>query len=130
MTARRAAAALVAGLLLGTLPLWRYAPLAVSSAPHVDHEPRHGGQLGMAGDHHIELARRAGRVEAWVSDAWRRPLEPRRAWAVFDGAARLPLRWDGDRLVAVPAPAAREVEVIAVLPDGTRVAIGFRLAAE
>jgi hypothetical protein len=79
----------------------------------------------MGGDHHVELVRAGGRVEAWVSDAWRQPVRPRAAWAVFDGAARVPLAWEQGRLVAADNPAARTVDVEAALRDGTRVAIGF-----
>ena len=79
----------------------------------------------MAGDHHVELRRAGGRVEAWVSDAWRRPVRPTAAWAVFDGAARLPLDWERNRLVGTDVAAARVVEVIASLPDGGQLAIGF-----
>jgi len=125
MTLARAIAALAAGLVLGALPFWRYAPLGTSSAPHADHEPRHGGTLGMAGDHHVELLRAAGRVEAWVSDARRRPVRPAAAWVVFDGSVRVPLAWEGDRFVGSDRDAARLVEVVASLPDGAQLAVGF-----
>jgi len=130
MTLARAGAALAAGLLLGALPFWRYAPLAASSVPHADHEPRHGGQLGMAGDHHVEVARTAGRFEVYVSDAWRRPVRASEGWAVFDGAARVPLVRERERLVGPDRPAARAVEVVVTLSDGTRLPIEFALAAD
>jgi hypothetical protein len=125
MTVGRGIAALAAGLALGALPFWRYAPLGMTGAPHADHEPWHGGALGMAGDHHVELRRADGRVEAWVSDAWRRPVRPREAWLVFDGGARVPLAWERDRLVAADESAAHLVEVVASLSDGTQLAVGF-----
>jgi len=130
MTLARGGAALAAGLVLGALPFWRYAPLAGWSVPHADHEPHHGGQLGMVGDHHVEIVRRGGRVEAWVSDAWRRPVRPSAAWAVFDGSARVPLGPEGDRLVGSDVRAGGAVEVVAMLADGTRLVIAFESAAE
>lgn len=125
MTLGRGAAALAAGLVLGTLPFWRYAPLGGSDAAHADHEPHHGGVLGMTGEHHVEVRRAAGRIEAWVSDAWRRPVRPEAAWVSFDGAARVPLVWEKDRLVGADRASARLVEVMASLPDGGQLAIGF-----
>jgi hypothetical protein len=130
MTVVRGMAALAAGLVLGALPFWRYAPLLASGAPHADHEPRHGGALGMAGDHHVELLRASGRVEAWVSDAWRRPVRPHAAWAVFDGSAPVALAWERDRLVGADRTAARLVEVVASLPDGSRLGVGFERSAD
>lgn len=121
----RSTAALAAGLFLGALPFLRYAPVGGAGLPHANHAPRHGGRLVMTGDHHLELVRRAGRIEAFASDAWRRPLHPREGFVVFDDAARAPLRWQGRRLVADDHPAAREIEAVVVLPDGTRLAARF-----
>jgi hypothetical protein len=123
----RSGAAVAAGLLLATLPFWRYAPFASGRGPHTDHAPRHGGLLGMSGDHHLELICRAGDVHVFVSDAWRRPVRPQAAWIVFDASRTEPLRWAGDRLVGACDDGAREANAVALLEDGTRVSILFAL---
>jgi hypothetical protein len=126
MSARRTLLAVASGLLLATLPFLHYVHWGGHPA-HADHEPHHGGQLGMAGDHHVELRRSGDEVEAFVSDAWRRPLRPRQGWLVFDRARTAPLTWRGDRLVAPDLP-AREIEAVVILDDGTRLAVSFDFA--
>ena len=127
MTAPRAAAAVVAGVVLAALPFWRYAAPLRSGMPHADHEPWYDGQLGMAGEHHVELVRSARGVEVYVSDAWRRPVRAASASLAVDGGAPIELRADGERLVADTRLDRGEATVTAVLPDGKRLAITFQL---
>jgi hypothetical protein len=129
MTRMRIAFAAAAGLLLATMPLWRYTPGGGTGEGHQDHEPRHGGQLGMVGDAHIEVVRRLGAVEMYVSDARRRPVQPAAGWVVFDRAERRALRWRGHRLVGDDLPAAREIEAVAQLDNGTTLALSFDFGA-
>lgn len=52
------------------------------AAAHEDHAPRHGGQLGMQGDVHVELVVRPdGFHRVFLSDAVRDPIAPERATA-------------------------------------------------
>jgi hypothetical protein len=124
MSAARLCLAVAAGLGLATLPFLHYAPFG-DGEPHADHEPRHGGQLGMAGEHHIELVRRRGTVEVFVSDARRRSVDVAAGWAVFDRGERIALRALGDRLVGPDRSDAREIEAVVVLTGGSRLAVSF-----
>jgi hypothetical protein len=117
--------AIIVGAILATLPFWRYVHCGGAAAPHADHPARHGGQLGMVGDYHIEVRRHLRRVEAFVSDARRRSVRPLEGWVVFDGATTVPLHWENHRLVGSDQPDARIVEAIVVLSDGTRLATSF-----
>ena len=85
MTPRRIGLAIAFGLALSSLPFLRYLHLGHATLPHVDHAPRHGGQLHMVGDRHLELVRRRGRIEVFTSDALRQPV------AVRGGSLRQPL---------------------------------------
>ena len=124
----RFAGAVVAGLVLATLPFLRYAVGDhVHGRPHMDHTPHHGGQLGMVGDHHVEVVRVSGRLEVFVSDAHRRPLDVASGRATFDGVTALPLELADGRLVGDDVGYARDLEVQAELSDGTSVTIDFVL---
>ena len=125
MSLRRALLAFVAGLLLATIPFLRYVHFDEAGEAHSDHEPRYGGQLGMVGDHHIELRRRGGQVEAFVSDAWRRPVRPDEARVVFDQTDTARLVWKDHRLIGADKGKASVIEVVVVLTDGTRLATSF-----
>lgn len=69
--------------------------------PH-HHDPRHGGQLGMVGTYHIELARPIpGEYQVFLSDMMRGPISPDLAKDAFlildpdgDAPERLALRPD------------------------------------
>ena len=119
MSRPKLALAIAAGLALGTLPFLRYVHLGHPALPHSDHEPRHGGQLVMVGNHHIELLRGHGNVEVFVSDAHRVPVQPVRGHVVYDDGPREILVVDGDRMRAPDVPRAVQLEVTVVLPDGT-----------
>jgi hypothetical protein len=125
MTITRIIGAVAAGLVLATLPFLPYAHRGGHGEAHADHEPRHGGQLGMVGDHHVEVVRHRGALQVFVSDAWRRPVQPARGWATFDGSAATPLVWRNHRLVGTDEWNARIIGVEVVMPDGTRMATTF-----
>jgi hypothetical protein len=98
MTAAQALRATALGLVLATFPYlhWvaeKFAPHHAPAGPgaashanhggmkperhaetHGDHSAHHGGQLGMAGDYHLEFVRRDRNVEIHPSDAIRKPL--------------------------------------------------------
>ena len=127
MSKLRLLGAIAAGLVLATFPFLRYAGGHVHRRPHMDHAPHHGGQLGMSGDHHVEIVHRADCVEIFVSDAQRRPLAVAGGRLTIDGVATVPLVVSGDKLIADAAGSARDVEVHAELADGSSVRIDFVL---
>jgi hypothetical protein len=79
----------------------------------------------MSGDHHIEVRRRGGLVEAFVSDARRQPVRSAEGWVTFDRGESAELSWQGGRLSAADRAAARRIEAVILLDDGTRLAIEF-----
>ncbi len=124
MTAARLTLALATGSFLFAVPFLHF---GIPGAAHSDHAPRHGGQLGMVGDHHLEVVRRGDTIEVFVSDAWRRPLTARGGRLRFDRAATRPLRAAGDHLIGPDIAGSREVEAQVTLPDGTALALSFDL---
>ena len=125
MTRWSIASALAFGLLLASLPFSPYLAGLGGIEPHADHAPRHGGQLAMVGEHHIEVVRRRGTVEVFLSDARRRPIDALSGLVVFDGQEQVGLEHGSDRWRAPDRAAAHEVEAIMLLADGTRLAISF-----
>ncbi|MFN2377317.1 MAG: hypothetical protein ABR538_12325 [Candidatus Binatia bacterium] len=96
------AGALTAGVILFMLPFLQsglFGSQAHGGAPHMNHEPRHGGRLLMLGDRHLEIVEEGTSLELYVSDAERRPLKALAASIAFDDGERQPLLWSGYRLV-------------------------------
>ena len=83
----------------------------------------------MSGDHHIEVRRRDGKIETFVSDARRRPVRPAAGWVVLDGSEPVPLNPEGDRLVGNDVASAREIETTVQLDDGTHLQMTFDFPA-
>ena len=65
-------------------------------------------------------------MDAFVSDAIRRPVQPRSGWVVFDADVRAPLGWDGHHLTGADArPQARVTDTTVVLADGSELRVSF-----
>ncbi len=124
MSSLRWLAALAVGGFLFASPFLRYSGAGHAGESHMNHEARHGGQLGMIGDHHIEAVLRDRTLEAFVSDAKRVPIEPRSGSIKVDGREQS-LRWVGYRLLAHSVVVEGDVEIRVVLDDGTRLATTF-----
>lgn len=125
MTSGRFLIAVTAGAVLAALPVLHFTHLGEHAEAHADHEPRHGGQLGMVGDHHIELVRRRGEVQVFVSDAWRRPVQPARGSVTFDSGVPQPLTWRNHRLVGADQDNAITIGVEVAIGNGTQVVTSF-----
>ena len=95
---------------------------------HGDHAARHGGQLGMAGDFHLEFVVRERSVEVHVSDAWRRPLKAVRGTLDYGDGIERPLRWHGTFLRGPYVRGAESVNARVMLDSGRAVEIEFWLA--
>ena len=126
--------AVALGLLLATFPflhriIGTLVPHAATHAKmHGDHDAHHGGQLGMAGDHHLVFVRHANSVEIYVSDARRNPLTALRGTLDYgDGIARK-LRWNETFLRGPYVRGAESVNTIVVLENGKEVEIEFWLS--
>jgi hypothetical protein len=95
---------------------------------HGDHDAHYGGQLGMAGDHHLEFVRHGNSVEIYVSDARRNPLTALRGTLDYgDGIARK-LRWDETFLRGAYVHGAESVNTLVILENGEEVEIEFWLS--
>lgn len=116
MRIARVAGLVTAGLVLAALPFLRYLHPGHEVRAHDDHAPRHGGDLVMVGERHLELVRRSGAIEVFTSDARREPLRPERGWIEQDDGSRIPLTWQDHRLRGPETSAALRVTV--VLPGG------------
>ena len=118
-------AAICVGGVLACLPFLLYGGGGHAHAPHTDHDPRHGGQLFMIGDYHLELVTRgetgssALRVEIYLSDASRRPLRPRAGALATRAGDEIALAWTRQRLVAELPKGARPARYRLTAPDGS-----------
>lgn len=101
-----------------------------AAGPHMDHDPHHGGQLGMVGDFHIELVEIGDTVHIHLSDAERRPLPPTSGTIVFDTGTRQQLARSSTFLLAPVDKNAREVTVSVATSENAveSVEISFLLA--
>ncbi len=125
MTFLRWAGATALGLYLFAVPFLRYSGAGHGGEAHMNHESRHGGQLGMVGDHHIEIRTGEGVFEAFISDARRLPLVPAAGEVAFDSQPPVRMHWESYRLVARGVSPSRDAEVHIVLDDGTELVTTF-----
>lgn len=100
----RTTTAVLAGAVLFTLPFQLYLHGGSHhdgrAEPHADHGARHGGTLVMVDDHHLEIVTADGRLEVYVTDALRRPVQPSGGSARFDDGTGTTFAWQSYRLVA------------------------------
>jgi len=125
----KTAGAIALGLALASLPFVMFGMGGHShaSGPHMDHAARHGGQLGMVGDSHMELVRKDGRLSLYVSDALRRPLTPVRGTLQFGDGEPAPMQHERFCLSGSDNRAAEDVTCTVWLEDGTRLELTFGL---
>ena len=123
--------AIVVGLVLFALPFAAYGTGSGHghAGPHADHGPRHGGQLIMVGDFHLEMLESEETVELYLSDAFRRPLRPLSATAAFDDERVQRFRWRGYRLVAEKPEGAETISCEVTAREGLRLPARFVLGA-
>jgi len=112
--------------MMSLTPFLRYRWGAPHSGAHMDHEPRHGGLLGMVGEDHLEIVRTGGLVECHPSDAHRVAREPVGGWVECGGGGRVPAVVEGNRLVAPDRCRTKEVTCHVLLGDG----LTLRMSAE
>lgn len=125
MTGRQVVLATLAGLALGAAPFLRYAHFGAPEA-HTDHEPRHGGQLGMVGDHHIEVVRDGAQIRVYVSDARRGFVPARRVTVRFGERAEQSLTRTGrDAWTGADEPSSPEVQTSVELSGGSTLETEF-----
>jgi hypothetical protein len=102
---------------------------AHGAGPHADHGARHGGQLVMVNDYHLELVEQPDSVELYLSDAFRRPLRPASCAVAFDDSSPTACEWRRYRSV-VPRPNSAQSGLYEVhVDDGSLVTLKFRYAS-
>ena len=126
----RTIGAIALGLVLASFPFVMFGVASGhthGAGAHMDHLPRFGGQLGMVGDHHLELVRKDGRVLVYASDAARRPLRALRGSVRFDDGAERELVAKRFKLEGPDDPSADEATCSVWLVDGAHLQLSFLL---
>lgn len=103
-------AATVVGLALGAMPFVRYGyggAHAHDAGPHMDHGARHGGNLLMLRDYHLEIVEREDEVELYLSDERRRPLKPSSCMVSFGDESPTECDWRSYRSVVLRPSSAQ-----------------------
>ncbi len=55
----------------------------------------------------------------FVSDASRQPVRPEGGWIALGDGPRMPLRWDGQKMMTADVPGVRTLAVELLLEDGS-----------